>query len=95
MGISSADMVGCSVLVNELSSAAANVCIAWSLWASLVAQRVKNLPAMQETWVPSLGWEDPLEKERATHSSTLDWKIPWTKEPRRLQSMGSLRVGHD
>ena len=57
-------------------------------WASLVAQRLKHLPAMQETWVPSLGWEDPLEKEMATHSSTLAWKIPWTEEPGRLQSMG-------
>ena len=50
---------------------------------------------MQETWVRSLGWEDPLEKEMTTHSSTLAWKIPWTEEPGRLQSMGSLRVGHD
>ena len=57
--------------------------------ASLVAQMVKHLPAMQETWVRSLGWEDPLEKEMATHSSTLAWKIPWMKEPGRLQSMGS------
>ena len=50
---------------------------------------------MQETWVQSLGWEDLLEKEMATHSSTLAWKIPWTEEPGRLQSMGSQRVGHD
>ena len=56
---------------------------------------VKCLPAMQKTWVQSLGWEDPLEKEMATHSSTLAWKIPWTEEPGRLQSMGSQRVGHD
>ena len=56
---------------------------------------VKLLPAMQETQVWSLGWEDPLEKEMATHSSTLAWKIPWTEEPGRLQSMGSQRVGHD
>ena len=56
---------------------------------SLVAQRVKRLPAMRETWVRSLGWEDPLEKEMATHSSILPWKIPWTEEPGRLQSMGS------
>ena len=62
---------------------------------SLVAQRVKCLLAMWETWVQSLGWEDPLEKEMATHSSTLAWKIPWTKEPDRLQFMGSQRVGHD
>ena len=63
--------------------------------ASLVAQMVKHLSAMQETWVQSLGWEDPLEKEMATHSSTLTWKIPWMEEPGRLQSMGSLGVGHD
>ena len=56
---------------------------------------VKNLPAMQETQVKFLGWEDPLEKEMATHSSTLAWRIPWTKEPGRLQSMGLQRVGHD
>ena len=64
-------------------------------WTSLVAQMVKHLPAVQETWVPSLGWEDPLEKEMATHSSTLAWKIPWTEEPGGLQSMGSQRVVHD
>ena len=63
--------------------------------ASLVAQSVKHLPTMRETQVRSLGQEDPLEKEMATHSSTLAWKIPWTKEPGRLQSMGSQRVGHD
>ena len=63
--------------------------------AFLVAQRVKHLPTMQETWVLSLGWEVPLEKEMATHSSILAWKIPWTEEPSRLQSMGSQRVGHD
>ena len=57
--------------------------------ASLVAQRVKRLPAMQETWVRSLGQEDPLEKEMAPHSSTLAWKIPQTEKPGRLQSMGS------
>ena len=56
---------------------------------------VKNLPAMQETQVPSLGWEDPLEKGAATHSSILAWRIPWTEEPGGLQSMGSQRVGHD
>ena len=59
------------------------------------AQTVKRLPTMRETRVQSLGREDPLEKEMATHSSTLAWKIPWTKEPGALQSMGSLRVGHD
>ena len=62
---------------------------------SLVAQMVKSLPAMQETQVQSLGWEDPLEKEMANHSSVLAWKIPWAEEPGGLQSMGSLRVGHD
>ena len=63
--------------------------------ASLVAQMVKNLPAMQETWVRSLGWEDPPEKGTATHSSILAWRIPWTGEPGRLQSMGSQRVRRD
>ena len=63
--------------------------------ASLVAQRLKRLPGMRENRVRSLGWEDPLEKEMATHSSTLAWKIPWTEEPGRLQSMGSQRVRHD
>ena len=64
-------------------------------WASLVAQMVKRLSAMQETQVRSLGWEDPLEKEMAAHSSILAWKIPWTAEPGRLPSMGSQRVGQD
>ena len=63
--------------------------------ASLVAQMVKRLPTVQETWVRSLGQEDPLEKEMATHSSTLAWKIPWTEECSRLQSVGSQRVRHD
>ena len=65
------------------------------LIASLVAQRIKGLPAMQETQVQSLGWEDPLEKEMATHSSILAWRIPWTEEPGKLQSTGSQRVRHD
>ena len=60
-----------------------------------MAQRVKNLPAMQDTQVQSLGWEDPLEKGIATHSSILAWGIPWTEEPGRLQSIESQRVGHD
>ena len=60
-----------------------------------MAQRLKRLPGMQETWVRSLGREDPLEKEMATHSSTLAWRIPWTEEPGGLQSTGSQRVGHD
>ena len=63
--------------------------------ASLVAQSVKNLPAVQEIRVRSLGWEDPLEREMATHSSILAWKISWTEEPGGLQSMGSQKVGHD
>ena len=66
-----------------------------SQWASLVAQTVTNLPAMQETQVQSLGQEDSLDKGMATHSSILDWRIPWTAEPGRLQSMGLQRVGHD
>ena len=56
--------------------------------ASLVAQMVKNLPVVQETWIQSLGWKDPLEKGMATHSSILAWRIPWTEDPGRLQSMG-------
>ena len=60
-----------------------------------MAQMVKRLPAMQETLVRSLGQEDALEKETATHSSILAWKIPWTEEPGKLQSMGSQRAGHD
>ena len=60
-----------------------------------MAQMVKRLPATWETPVRSLGWEDPLEKEMATHSSIVAWKIPWTEEPRRLQSMESQTVGHN
>ena len=65
------------------------------VWASLVAQMVKNLPAMWETRVRSLGGEDPLQEEMATHSSILARRISWTEEPGRLQSMGSQRVGYD
>ena len=65
------------------------------LRAFLVAQRLKHLPTMWETWVRSLGWEDPLEKEMAIHSNIVAWRIPWTEEPGGLQSMGSQRVGHD
>jgi len=65
------------------------------MMVSLVAHMVKHLPAMWETWVQSLGWEDPLGKEMATLSSTLTWKIPWTEEPGRLQSMGSQRARCD
>ena len=64
------------------------------MWATRVAQTVKNLPEMQETWVRSLGWGDPLEKEMAAHSSILAWRIPWTEEPGGLQSMGLQRVEH-
>ena len=64
-------------------------------WASLVVQMIKNPPAMRETWVPSLDWEDPLEEGMGTHSRILSWRIPWTEEPGRLQSMGSQRVRHD
>ena len=62
---------------------------------TLVAQRLKNLPAVQETWIRSLDQEDPLEKEMATYSSILAWRIPWMEEPGGLQSTGSQRVGHD
>ena len=70
-------------------------CHSYLIWASLVAQRLKRLLAMQETGVRSLGWEDLLEKEKASHSSVLAWKIPWMEEPGGLQSIGSQRVGHD
>ena len=70
-------------------------CIHSKTGASLLAQSVKNLPAMQEISVPSLGWENPLEKEMDTHSSILAWRIPRTEEPGRVQSMGSQGVGHD
>ena len=66
-----------------------------TLWASLVAQMVKNPPAMHKTQIQSLDWENPLEKGMATHSSILTWRIPWTEEPGGLQSMGSQRVRHD
>ena len=64
-------------------------------WASLMTQMVMNLPAMQETWAPSRGREDPLEEEMATNTSILAWTVLWTKEPGGLQSMGSQRVGYD
>ena len=63
--------------------------------ASLVAQTVRNLPAIRETWIQSLGSEDPLEKEMAIHSSILAWEIPWTEKPGELQSMGSQKLGYD
>ena len=65
------------------------------IWASLAAQMVKNLPAKQETWPPSLGQEEPLEKEMAPCSNILAWKIPWAEEPDRLQSMEPPRVRHN
>ena len=64
-------------------------------YPACMAQMVKNLSAIRETWVRSLGWEDPLEEGMATHSSILAWRIPWTEEPGRLQSTGWQRVGHD
>ena len=66
-----------------------------SRWASLVAQTVKRLPTVWETWVRSLGQEDTLKEEMATHSSIFAWKIPWTEDPGRLHSVGSQRVRHD
>ena len=72
-----------------------NCCQPCFIGASLVVQLVKNLCAMKETWVRSLGQEDPLAKETATHSSTLAWRIPWTEEAGRIQSLGSQRVGHN
>ena len=75
--------------------AVTSVCLRKLHGALTLAQRLKCLPAMQETWVQSLGREDPLEKEMATHSSILAWRIPWTEEPGGLQSMGSQRVRHD
>ena len=64
------------------------------IWASLMSEMVKNLPAMWETQVESLGQEDPMEREMATHSSSLAWRIPWTEEPGGLQSLGLQRLGH-
>ena len=72
-----------------------NLIYFYIIWVSLVAQTIKNLLAMQEIRVHSLGWEDPLEKGMATHSSTLAWRIPWTEEPGELQFMGLHRVRHN
>ena len=69
--------------------------VAFALWASLVAQMVKNPSVMWETWVQSLGWKNPLEERMATHSSILAWRIPWTEEPGGLQPTGSQRIGYD
>ena len=83
-----------TISLNDLSTSAVSLHYSLTV-ASLVAQLVKNLPAMQETRVRSWGLEDPLEKEIASHSSILAWKISWTEEPGGLQSMGSQKVGHD
>ena len=90
-----------SCFINIFSEYYVNfLCFVWYDTSSftlllLVAQTVRHLPAMWETWIRSPGWEDPLEKELATHSSTLAWKIPWMEESGRLQSMGSQRVRLD
>ena len=86
---------GVSVRGRESQGFGGNILVCISLGTSLVAQTVKRLSTMRETWVQSLGWEDPLEKEMTIHSSTIAWKIPWTEEPGRLQSMGLQWVGHD
>ena len=82
-------------IINVLSATKFSICLYMCDYDSLVAQTVKHLPTIRETWVQSLGWEDPLEKEMATYSSTLAWRTPWMEEPDGLQSMGSQRVGHD
>ena len=90
-------------IVNQLTLSVATICNTFFRWqyvsskfnSAYLAQRLKHLPGMLETQVRSLGQEDPLEKEMATHSSTLAWRIPWREVPGRLQSMGSERVGHD
>ena len=82
-------------LVMKVKEESEKVGLKFNIQTSLVAQMVKHLSTMRETQVRSLGQEDPLEKEMAIHSSTIAWKIPWTEEPGRLQSIGSQRVGHD
>ena len=79
----------------DLNNTAIHYILVLSIQGFPVAQMVKNLPAIQETLVQSLGWVDPLEKETTNHSSTLAWEIPWTENPRRLQSMELQRVRHD
>ena len=83
------------LLITGLTHSLTQFAWAHDVWASLGAQMVKHLPAMEGTWVQSLCQEDPLEKEMTTHSSTLAWRIPWTEEPGRLQFTGSQRGGHD
>ena len=87
----------CSISENSMNCTLISVCIPWSVYTYMYhrSQMVKNPPAMQETGVQSLGWEDPLEKEMATHSGILAWRIPWTEEPGGLQSKGLQRVGHN
>ena len=85
---------GCKIIVDILKSSL-RVCLTRQILASLVAQMVRNLPAVEETWVRSLGWEDPLKMEMATHFSILTWKISWTEEPGGLRFMGSQRVGQN
>ena len=83
-------------MFSDSSSSTSGTTVSLSfLWGPLVAQKLKRLPAMRETWVRSLGREDPLEKEMATYSSILAWRIPWTEEPGGLQSTGLPRVGHN
>ena len=82
-------------MVKILENAGTSENMKSSYYLTKVAQMVKNLPAMCETWVQSLGWEDPLEEGMATHSSILAWRIPWTEEPCRVQSTGSQTVRHD
>ena len=87
-----------SILFAILCNMIMRVVLIWLqilMWASFIGQSVKNLPAVQQTWVQLLGWEDPLEKEMETHSSILAWKIPRTEKPDGLQSMGFQRVGRD
>ena len=84
-----------SLGVGDFWKVIASVCPGMKLQASQVAQTVKHLPPGQETWVQSLGWEDPLEKGMTTHPSILAWRIPWTEELSRLLSMGPQGVGHN
>ena len=79
----------------DMSNPWTSIAIPHWICPSLVAQTIKCLPTMRETWVQSLDWEDPLEKAMAPHSRILAWKIPWTEEPGRLQSMGLQRAGHN
>ena len=91
------DYEGYSISSNGFLPMTVDIMLVWIEFTigDVVAQMVKHLSTMRETWVWALAWEDPLEKEMAIHSSTIAWKIPWTEEPGRLQSMGSQRVGHD